>query len=102
MTWLIRVELLKLRTMRLTCGVLAVEAGITAIFAVLNATRGTPILLAATTRAGARIGYSMFQSGDGAPAGTPLPFGAAVALLAGLAVLFCAVAARTTVARDVS
>jgi len=35
-------------------------------------------------------------------AGTPLPFGAAAALLAGLAVLLRAVAARTTVARDVS
>lgn len=57
---------------------------------------------AATTLAGARIGYSMFQSGTGASAGTPLPFAAAVALLAGLATLLCTVAARTTVARDVS
>ena len=57
---------------------------------------------AATTLAGARIGYSMFQSGTGASAGTPLPFAAAAALLAGLAILFCVVAARTTVARDVS
>lgn len=37
-----------------------------------------------------------------ASAGIPLPFAAAAALLAGLAVLFCVVAARTTVARDVS
>ena len=29
---------------------------------------------AATTLAGARIGYSMFQSGTGASAGNPLPF----------------------------
>lgn len=57
---------------------------------------------AATTLAGARVGYSMFQSGTGASAGTSLPFAAAAALLAGLAILFCAVAARTTVARDVS
>jgi ABC-2 type transport system ATP-binding protein len=47
-------------------------------------------------------GCSMFQSGTGASAGTPLPFAAAAALLAGLAILFCTVAARTTVARDVS
>jgi hypothetical protein len=57
---------------------------------------------AATTLAGARVGYSMFQSGTGASAGNALPFAAASALLAGLAIVFCAVAARTTVARDVS
>ena len=36
---LIRVELLKIRTMRLNWGLLAAAAGITAVFAVLNATR---------------------------------------------------------------
>jgi hypothetical protein len=39
MTRLIRVELLKLRTVRLSWGLLAAAAGITAVFAVLNATR---------------------------------------------------------------
>jgi hypothetical protein len=33
---------------------------------------------------------------------SPLPFAAATALLAGLATVFCAVAARTTVVRDVT
>jgi len=57
---------------------------------------------AATTLAGARVGYSMFQSGTGASAGHALPVAGAAALLVGLAIVFCAVAARTTVARDVS
>ncbi|MGH3150170.1 MAG: hypothetical protein ACRDOB_05490 [Streptosporangiaceae bacterium] len=57
---------------------------------------------AATTLAGARIGYSTFGPGHGASAATPLPFAAAAALLAALAVVLAAVAARTTVARDVS
>jgi ABC-2 type transport system permease protein len=57
---------------------------------------------AATTLAGARAGYSTFGPGHGAPGGVPLPFGAAAALVAGVAVLIAALAARTTVRRDVS
>jgi hypothetical protein len=60
---LIRVELLKFRTTRLTYGLLATAAALTEVFAVIEA---------------------------------------ATALLAGLAVVFCAVAARTTVVRDVT
>jgi ABC-type transport system involved in multi-copper enzyme maturation permease subunit len=57
---------------------------------------------AATTLAGARIGSFAFGAGRGAPGETPLPFAAAAALLAGVALVVSAVAARTTVARDVT
>ena len=57
---------------------------------------------AASTLSGTPLGGSAFGPAHGVSGGIPLPFAAATALLAGLAVLFCAVAARTTVARDVS
>jgi ABC-type transport system involved in multi-copper enzyme maturation permease subunit len=57
---------------------------------------------AATTLAGAPVGYSAFGPAHGAAGGTPLPFAAAAALAAGVVMLISALAARTTVPRDVS
>lgn len=57
---------------------------------------------AATTLSGARVGYSTFGPAHGAGGNSPLPFAAAAALVAGVAVLIAALAARTTVRRDVS
>jgi ABC-2 type transport system permease protein len=57
---------------------------------------------AATTLSGARVGYSTFGPAHGAGGSAPLPFAAAAALVAGVAVLIAALAARTTVRRDVS
>lgn len=57
---------------------------------------------AASTLSGTPLGGSAFGPAHGLSGGTPLPFAAAAALLAGLAVVFCAVAARTTVGRDVT
>ena len=57
---------------------------------------------AASTLSGSTLGGSAFGPAHGLSGGTPLPFAAAAALLAGLALVFCAVAARTTVRRDVT
>jgi hypothetical protein len=57
---------------------------------------------AATTLSGARVGYSTFGPAHGAGGSVPLPFAAAAALVAGVAVLIAALAARITVPRDVS
>ncbi len=57
---------------------------------------------AASTLSGSSLGGSAFGPAHGLSGGTPLPFAAATALLAGLAIVFCAVAARTTVGRDVT
>jgi ABC-2 type transport system permease protein len=57
---------------------------------------------AATTLAGTALGAAGFGPAHAAGGGTPLPFAAAAALLAGLAVVLAAVAARTTVRRDIA
>ncbi len=57
---------------------------------------------AASTLSGAPLGGSAFGPAHDLAGGSPLPFAAAAALLAGLAIVFCAVAARTTVVRDVT
>jgi ABC-2 type transport system permease protein len=58
---------------------------------------------AATTLAGSQLGGAAFgPAHDAATTATPLPFAAATALLAALAVAVSVLAARTTVARDVS
>jgi ABC-2 type transport system permease protein len=57
---------------------------------------------AATTLAGIRLGNAAFGPAHGVAGGSPLPFAAAVALVAGIAAAIAAVAARTTVRRDIS
>jgi ABC-2 type transport system permease protein len=57
---------------------------------------------AASTLSGTPLGGSAFGPAHDVSGGTPLPFAAGAALLAGLAILFAAVAARTTVERDVT
>jgi ABC-2 type transport system permease protein len=58
---------------------------------------------AATTLGGTALGRAAFGPANGASTtAVPLPFAAAAALLAGVAVLLSVVAARTTVRRDVS
>jgi ABC-2 type transport system permease protein len=57
---------------------------------------------AASTLSGTPLGGSAFGPAHGLTGGSPLPFAAAAALLGGLAIVFCAVAARTTVIRDVT
>jgi ABC-type transport system involved in multi-copper enzyme maturation permease subunit len=57
---------------------------------------------AATTLSGSTLGGAAFgPAHDATSSATALPFGAAAALLAGLAVVICAIAARTTVSRDI-
>jgi ABC-2 type transport system permease protein len=58
---------------------------------------------AATTLAGSRLGTAAFGPAHRAVTGvSPLPFAAATALLAAIAVVIAVIAARTTVRRDVS
>ncbi len=57
---------------------------------------------AASTLSGTSPGGSAFGPAHGLAGPSALPFAAATALLAGLAIVFCAVAARTTVVRDVA
>jgi ABC-2 type transport system permease protein len=57
---------------------------------------------AASTLSGSPLGGAAFGPAHGLASGSPLPFAAAAALLAALAVVFCAVAAGTTVGRDVT
>ena len=58
---------------------------------------------AATTLAGSTLGGAAFGPAHGAASSSsPLPFAAAVVLLAGVCVVIAATAARTTVGRDVS
>jgi ABC-type transport system involved in multi-copper enzyme maturation permease subunit len=58
---------------------------------------------AATTLAGSQLGGAAFGPAHGvATTASPLPFAAATALIAGLAILLSVVAARTTEVRDVS
>jgi ABC-2 type transport system permease protein len=57
---------------------------------------------AASTLSGTPLGGSAFGPAHNLAGGSPLPFAAATALLAALAIATCAVAARTTVGRDVT
>jgi len=58
---------------------------------------------AATTLAGSTLGGAAFGPAHGAASSSgPLPFAAAVALLAGVSVVIAVIAARTTVGRDIS
>ena len=58
---------------------------------------------AATTLAGSSLGGAAFgPAHDAATTAAPLPFAAATALIAGVAILLSVVAARTTVPRDVT
>ena len=57
---------------------------------------------AASTLSGTSPGGSAFGAAHDLAGPSPLPFAAATALLAGLAIVFCTVAARTTVVRDVT
>ena len=58
---------------------------------------------AATTLAGSTLGGAAFGPANGAASSSsPLPFAAAVALLAAVCVVIAAIAARTTVGRDIS
>jgi ABC-2 type transport system permease protein len=57
---------------------------------------------AATTLAGTPLGDSSFGPGRGSTSGAPLPFAAATALLAAIAVVVGLIAARTTVRRDIT
>lgn len=51
---------------------------------------------------GAPLGGAAFGPAHGVSGGTPLPFAAAAALVAAVAVVSAAVAARTTVRRDIT
>jgi ABC-type transport system involved in multi-copper enzyme maturation permease subunit len=58
---------------------------------------------AATTLAGSSLGGAAFgPAHDAATSAAPLPFAAAAGLVAGVAIVVAAVAARTTVPRDIS
>jgi ABC-2 type transport system permease protein len=57
---------------------------------------------AGTTLAGTPLGAAGFGPSRAVSAGAPLPFAAATALLAALAVVLACVAARTTVRRDIT
>lgn len=57
---------------------------------------------AATTLAGIKLGGAAFGPAHGVSGGGPLPFVAAAALVLGVAVVLGAIAARTTLRRDIS
>jgi hypothetical protein len=57
---------------------------------------------AATTLAGVKLGGAAFGPAHGLSGGSPLPFAAAAGLIAAVAVVISAVAAWTTVQRDIS
>jgi ABC-2 type transport system permease protein len=57
---------------------------------------------AATTLAGTKVGGAAFGPAHDLSAGSPLPFAAAAALVAGVAVVLSALAARTTLRRDIT
>jgi ABC-2 type transport system permease protein len=57
---------------------------------------------AGTTLAGTTLGAAGFGPSHADTAGSPLPFAAATALLIGVSVVLAAVAARTTVRRDIA
>jgi ABC-2 type transport system permease protein len=56
----------------------------------------------ATTLGGTQLGNAAFGPAHGVSAGQPLPFAAATAFLAGVALVVALLAARTTVSRDVT
>jgi ABC-2 type transport system permease protein len=56
---------------------------------------------AATTLAGVRLGGAAFGPAHGLSGGSPLPFAATAGLVAAIVVVISAVAARTTVPRDI-
>ena len=76
----------------------------TEILADVAVLAGRPYLpyTAATALAGTPLGTAGFGPSRGVSGVTPLPFAAAVALLAAIAVAVALVAARTTIRRDVS
>lgn len=79
---------------------IVVESIIGALF---NAVQPYLPYTAATTLAGTPLGSAAFGPAHGAgTAAAPLPFAAATALLAALAVAIGVTAARTTVRRDIS
>jgi ABC-2 type transport system permease protein len=57
---------------------------------------------AATTLAGIKLGGAAFGPAHGLSGGSPLPFAAAAGLVGAVAILISAVAARTTLRRDIS
>jgi ABC-2 type transport system permease protein len=57
---------------------------------------------AATTLGGIKLGNAGFGPAHGVAGGAPLPFVAAAALVAGVAILISAVAARTTLQHDIT
>lgn len=57
---------------------------------------------AATTLSGTPLGSGSFGPGRGATAGSPLPFAAATALLAVIALVIALIAGRTTLRRDIT
>jgi ABC-2 type transport system permease protein len=57
---------------------------------------------AATTLAGSPLGDAAFGPAHSVTGGTPLPFAAATGLLAGLVIVLAAVAAATTLRRDIT
>ena len=57
---------------------------------------------AATSMAGAKLGNAAFGPAHGLSGGNPLPFAAATALIAAVAVVISLTAANTTVARDIT
>jgi ABC-2 type transport system permease protein len=79
---------------------IAIESILGALF---NAMQPYLPYTAATTLAGTPLGSAAFGPAHGAgTTAIPLPFAAATALLAGIAVVVALIAARTTVRRDVS
>jgi hypothetical protein len=70
--------------------------------ALFSGTRPYLPYTAAAALAGTPLGGGSFGPGRGASAATALPFGAATALLLGIAVVLGVIAARTTVRRDIT
>jgi ABC-2 type transport system permease protein len=88
-------------------------AGIVAVFAwsiviesligaLFTATRPYLPYTAATNLAGTALGDAAFGPAHGTAGGTPLPFLATTALLVAIAAVFAAIAASTTVRRDIT
>ncbi|HTV12412.1 MAG TPA: hypothetical protein VME20_11210 [Acidimicrobiales bacterium] len=77
---------------------LAVESVIGGLF---TSVRAYLPYTAATTMAGIKLGNAAFGPAHGVNGGSPLPFAAAAALVAGVAALLCALAGATSVRRDI-
>jgi ABC-2 type transport system permease protein len=78
---------------------IVIESLIGALFTV---TRPYLPYTAATNLAGTSLGSAAFGPAHGTAGGTPLPFLATTALLMAIAAVFAAIAARTTVRRDIT